>query len=184
MGERLGQILKNIHIPEDIMRQLQDSLRQDSKEMAEGTGVQRTRLEQRLSAVRRRIEQAYLDKLDGKISEEFWAARNAEWQEEADGIGIALGVLQTANPDRLLIANRFLELANKAYSLYLTRNAGEQGQLLRMVLSNCATDGVSLYPEYRKPFDLIFARAKAEEWCARRDSNSRPTAPEAAALSS
>ncbi len=44
-----------------------------------------------------------------------------------------------------------------------------------MVLSNCATDGVSLYPEYRKPFDLIFERAKAEEWCALRDSNSRPS---------
>ena len=106
---------------------------------------------------------------------EFWAARNDEWQEEANGIVLALGALQTANPDQLLTANRILELANKAYSLYLTRNAGEQGKLLRMVLSNCATDGVSLYPEYRKPFDMIFARAKAEEWCARRDSNSRPS---------
>jgi site-specific DNA recombinase len=168
-------VLKNIQIPEDAMRQLQDSLRQDSKEIREGTEIQRTRLEQRLSAVRRRIEQAYLDKLDGKISEEFWAARNGEWQEEANGIALALSALQTANPDRLLTANRILELANKAYSLYLTRNAGEQGKLLRMVLSNCATDGVSLYPEYRRPFDLIFARAKAEEWCARRDSNSRPS---------
>ena len=152
--------------------------------MQEETAAQRTRLEQRLSAVRRRMEQAYLDKLDGKISEEFWAAKNAEWQEEANGIVLALGGLQTANPDRLLTANRVLELANEAYSLYVRQNSREQGKLLRIVLSNCATDGISLYPEYRKPFDLIFERAKREEWRARRDSNSRPIAPEAIALSS
>ncbi len=178
LGERLGRILKNIHIPDDVLRQLQDSLRQDSKEIQEKTATQRARLEQRLAAVRRRIEQAYLDKLDGKISEEFWAARNAEWQEEAKGITLALEGLQTANPDRLLTANRILELANRAYSLYLRQNPSEQGKLLRVVLSNCATDGVSLSPEYRKPFDLICERAKAEEWRARRDSNSRPIAPE------
>jgi site-specific DNA recombinase len=182
--ERLGQILKNIHIPEDILQQLQHSVKQDSKQMQEETAAPRTRLEQRLSAVRRRIDQSYLDKLDGKISEEFWSAKHAEWQQEADGIALALVGLQTANPDRLLTANRVLELANKAYSLYVRQNPREQGKLLRIVLSNCATDGISLYPEYRKPFDLIFERAKREEWRARRDSNSRPIAPEAIALSS
>jgi len=33
-----------------------------------------------------------------------------------------------------------------------------------MVLSNCAIDAVSLYPTYRKPFDLIFQKAKTEGW--------------------
>jgi site-specific DNA recombinase len=141
----------------------QNSIREDSKQIREETATQRGRLEQRLSAVRRRIEQSYLDKLDGKISEEFWSAKHSEWQQEADGIALALVGLQTASPERLLTANRILELANKAYSLYLRQNPGEQGKLLRIVLSNCATDGVSLYPEYRKPFDVIFERAKKEE---------------------
>jgi hypothetical protein len=45
-------------------------------------------------------------------------------------------------------------------------------------------DAVNIYPSYKKPFDLIFARAKNEEWRARRDSNSRPSASKADALSS
>jgi hypothetical protein len=48
-----------------------------------------------------------------------------------------------------------------------------------MVLSNCAIDAVSIYPTYRKPFDLIFQRAKTEEWRAWGDSNARPLVPEA-----
>jgi hypothetical protein len=39
-----------------------------------------------------------------------------------------------------------------------------------MVLSNCAVDAANVHPVYKKPFDLIFARAKNEEWRARRDS--------------
>ena len=39
-------------------------------------------------------------------------------------------------------------------------------KLLRIVLSNCAIDAASVYPTYTKPFDMIFARAKNEEWRA------------------
>jgi len=39
---------------------------------------------------------------------------------------------------------------------------------------NCSTDGIILWPVYRKPFDMIFNRPKTEEWCARKDSNLRP----------
>jgi len=43
-----------------------------------------------------------------------------------------------------------------------------------MVLLNCSTDGVTITPTYRKPFDLIFQRAKNEEWSGREDLNLRP----------
>ena len=97
---------------------------------------------------------------------------------------MAIQGLQEAGPDQLLTAKKTLELANKAYFLYVTQNPTEQAKLLKMVLSNRKTEGVSLYPTYKKPFDLIFERAKTKEWRARRDSNSRPIAPEAIALSS
>jgi hypothetical protein len=39
---------------------------------------------------------------------------------------------------------------------------------------NCRVDGTSLYPSYRKPFDMIFQRAKNQEWSGREDLNLRP----------
>ncbi len=97
---------------------------------------------------------------------------------------MALQALNMASPDRLLTANRILELANKAYSLYLSQNASEQGKLLKLIVSNCTTDGLTLCPEYRKPFDVIFERVKTEEWRARRDLNSQPFGSKPNALSS
>ena len=67
--------------------------------------------------------------------------------------------LKSAGPERLLDGVRILELANKAYSIYLKQPTPEQAELLKLVLSNCSVDATSIHPTYKKPFDLIFARA-------------------------
>ena len=73
--------------------------------------------------------------------------------------------------DRALDAQRTFELANKAYSLDVSQNPTEKAKLLKMLLSNCSVDAVSVTPTYRNPFDMIFKRAKMEEWSGRLDSN-------------
>ncbi len=175
LAERLGQVLQDIHIPDDVLRQLQTSLTEKQQNSQTEKKAQQEKLQQRLSSVRSRIDQAYTDKLDGKISEEFWQRKTAEWQFEEQQILLAMQGLRDAGPDSLLSARRTLELANKAYFLYVTQNPAEKAQLLKMVASNCRFDGVTLYPTYRKPFDVIFERAKSKEWRALRDSNSRPS---------
>jgi hypothetical protein len=47
-----------------------------------------------------------------------------------------------------------------------------------MVLLNCSIDAVSVYPAYRKPFGMIFKRAKKQEWSSREDLNLQPPGPE------
>ena len=175
LGDRLAQIVKDIYIPDDILSQLQASLLQDQSRQGDLINEQRQRFERRLAQVSQRMDLAYQDRLDGKISEEFWLRKSQEWQQEELQIRSSLQALRTPQPERYLNASRILELANTAYSLYVRQDHAERAKLLKMVLSNCAIDAVSLYPTYRKPFDLIFQKAKTEEWRARGDSNSRPS---------
>lgn len=108
-------------------------------------GQQAERFRQRLAQLRKRLDQAYVDRLDGKITEEFWEAKSAEWQQEEQTILASLRELeQAANPERVFDRLRILELANKAHSLYVTQTPQEKAKLLRMVLSNCAVDAVSV----------------------------------------
>jgi len=106
----------------------------------------------------------------------------SEWGEEEQRIERALNTPIDSFPSRVLSAKRIIELANKAYFLYLTQKPHEQAKLLKLVLLNCSIDGVSLYPSYRKPFDIIFQRAKTKEWSGREDLNLnlRPLGPETA----
>ncbi len=54
-------------------------------------------------------------------------------------------------PSRVRQPLEVLELSKMAYSLYLERKTDEKRQLLQSLLSNCSSDGVTLYPTYKKP---------------------------------
>jgi hypothetical protein len=87
-----------------------------------------------------------MDKLDGTISAEFWQRMTAEWHMEEQQVLLAMQGLEQASTDAFLKEKRTLELANRAYFLYVSQPPSEQAKLLKMVLSNCKTDGVSLFP--------------------------------------
>jgi site-specific DNA recombinase len=172
LSGRLGGILKDIYVPDSVVADIQRSLATEMAGRADRLPAEEARLQQRLTSIRTRMDQAYLDKLDGKITAAFWERKNVEWLQEEQQVQFALaGLKQADEPARLLTASRTLELANKAYSLYLTQNPTEQAKLLRLVLLNCCIDALSVYPTYRKPFDIIFERVKNEQWSGRADLN-------------
>ncbi len=179
---RLGEPLKGLQVPPTIVSQIVQTLRTDQSRVAGKISSERTQMQARLSAIRGRMGKAYTDKLDGKIAEDFWERQMTEWRAEEQHVQMAiLGLANAETTDRAVDAQKIFELANNAYSLYISQNPSEKAKLLRMLFSNCSVDAVSITPTYRKPFDLIFQRAKKEEWSGRLDSNQRPPAPEAGA---
>ena len=164
LGDRLAVVLKDVQIPDEILARLTSSLMTDKHHQEELAKKEQERLTLRLALARRRLDQAYVDKVDGKIAEEFWQRKSAEWREEERRIISTLQTLDKPLTGRIINIARILELANQAYSLYLRQLPAERAKLLRIVLSNCTVDAVNVYPAYRKPFDLIFRRAKSEEW--------------------
>jgi hypothetical protein len=62
-----------------------------------------------------------------------------------------------------------LELATSAYGLYLHQEWSEKAKLLKAVLSNSTFTRRTLYPEYKKPFDILAKGSEFESWRALRD---------------
>jgi site-specific DNA recombinase len=183
MSERLGELLKDIQVPEAIARTIVDSLQAERGRCEAQRKEHLAAIQQRLATLRTRMDQIYEDKLDGKIEEQLWTRKQAEYREQELGLEASLSsVSKPVTQENVFTIERVFELANKAHFLYLTRNSAERGQLLKSVLLNCSTDGVTLWPQYRKPFDLIFQRARNQDWSGRADLNCRPLAPQASAL--
>ena len=179
ISDRLGELLKDIYVPEGIATQIVGALEADRQRSEVGRQEQIKGIEQRLAAVHTRMDQIYDDKLEGKIDEGFWARKQTDYREQERQLEAALSTAKASvSDDHLLTVKRIFELATKAHFLYVSRNHAERGQLLRSVLLNCDTDGINLWPVYRKPFDLIFERAKNEDWSGREDLNLRPPGPE------
>jgi len=159
IAERLGHVLQDVRIPEDVVHAIDSSLQKVHLQMQTQASQERARLENELAALHRRMHSAYADKLDGKIPESFWQRTHADWQAEEIRIkSLIAGLEEDKSREQLLNVQRILELAQHAHSLYLTRKPAEQAELLGKVLLNCSIDAVSLYPTYRKPFDMIYRR--------------------------
>jgi hypothetical protein len=172
IADRLGEPLKGLQVPPEIVSQIVATLREDQKKAQGKVSAEQTRLESRLSAIHNRMDVAYVDKLDGKIPEDFWDRKMSEWRVEEQQVKMAIdGLREAETGDRSLEAEQVFELANKAYYLYLTQNAAEKADLLRKLCSNFSVDAVNATPAYRYPFNVIFERAKMEKWSGRLDSN-------------
>jgi site-specific DNA recombinase len=79
---RLGAVLKGISVPEGVADQIVGSLRSGVDRLERERQRSLAALHQRLAAVRTRMDQIYEDKLDGKISEEFWNRKHGECREQ------------------------------------------------------------------------------------------------------
>jgi DNA invertase Pin-like site-specific DNA recombinase len=171
---RLGEVLKQIYVPEGIASQIVETLATDSDRLAGDRSSVTASIQKHLAAVRTRMDRIYEDKLDGKISDDFWNRKQSECRDRERALQLQIERSEPRDQSQILTVKKIFELASSAYSLYLTRNSTEQGQLLKSVLLNCDTDGVNIWPVYKKPFDLIFERAKSEDWSGREDLNLRP----------
>jgi site-specific DNA recombinase len=156
LADQFADIVGSIHLDREVADWIKGALKQT---LARETAHHReavSRLTRELDQVKRRMNQAYLDKLDGRITEEFWAERAAEWQAEKARITEQLARHQGGGDDGWLDAGaQMLDLAGQARDLYLRQDAANRRRLLGFVLADCMLHDGRLTPTYRPPFDIM-----------------------------
>ncbi|MFH1700270.1 MAG: ABC transporter permease, partial [Candidatus Zixiibacteriota bacterium] len=121
------------------------------------------------SGLQEKLDNCYLDKIEGRINTGFWQKQHENWITEQNAISLQIQRLETANTDYYQEGVEFLELAQGIYSHYVRQTTEEQGKLLRKLLSNCTIKDLTLYPTYTKPFNLLVEGSGSDFWLAIRD---------------
>jgi site-specific DNA recombinase len=134
---------------------------------------ERLRLQARLGQLKKWSEQAYLDKLDGTISEDQWRAHSRAWDIEIAQLTAQLESLNGNGSNILATASRILELSQKIPGLWVKQNAWEKRNLVDLLYSNCQLTGGSLSLTYKRPFNFIAEGNQTQNWRRGRDSNPR-----------
>lgn len=111
-----------------------------------------------------RLHQIYIDKIDGKVLEEFYDQCTQKWQEELSQIKESIARHENSDSNYLAQGIHILELCNRAHRLYLRQTPNERAKLLNYMLSNCILSDGSLTPIYRKPFDLLAEGLHRQNW--------------------
>jgi site-specific DNA recombinase len=120
-----------------------------------------------------RIRKMYVDKLDGRITDEMYDSLLREYKEKQAEI---LGKMQDhadADEEFYLTANITLNIAQRAKSIFESSEVEEKNQFLRYLLQNCALNGKNLEFTMVSPFNLIAQYHDDTTLRRRGDSNSR-----------
>lgn len=86
----------------------------------------------------RRIDSMYMDKLDGRIGNEFFDQKAAEFRGDQGRIMRDIETHQNANRSHIEEGVKMLELAQRAHLLFENQPPAEKRKLLDSVLSNCS----------------------------------------------
>jgi hypothetical protein len=130
-------ILDSIHIPDNIQEIILQGLRDSMKDKIAYHNDLIQQLEKQIHLLQKRIDQAYLDKLDGHITEEFWKSHSRKWLEEKEKLTAKLLATQKADTQYLDNATIILELAKRASELFKSRSAEQKRRMIDLIVSNC-----------------------------------------------
>ena len=164
LGNMLAEIVKAIYIGQEKLDWVKQALQASHREERAFHDQAINTLQAQYTRIQERLDQAYIDKLDRTITEEFWRSKSEHWRLEQQQIRIQLEAHEKANRSYFDEGVHILELANKAYSLYVAQPRHEQRRLLNTILSNCELKNGTLTATYKKPFDLLAKRLEKEDW--------------------
>ena len=121
------------------------------------------RLQREHRRIQERIDAMYMDKLDGRIDNEFFDRKAVEFRNEQSRLMRDIQAHQNANRSYIEEGVKLLELAHNAHALFESQPPLEKRKLLNFVLSNCTWKGGELTAAYRKPFDVLALAVKADQ---------------------
>lgn len=132
-------------------------------------------LQSHQTALYRRMDMIYTDKLDGHISHAFWETKNAQFKKELADTERKLAEHGKANFAYLESGVRLLEIIQNASFLYDRQQPHEQRKLLNLLLLNISLKDGNLYYDYNRPFDWIAENSDCINWWRLADSNRWPS---------
>jgi len=122
LADLLGGVVKRIEIPAELANWIAEGLRDSQRELEQTRPQSVAQLAQRQRAIQGKLDRAYEDHLDGRISATFWTRKSEEWESELAMIERELGRLSHPAPTYQATGEKILKLAKQAEFLYKRRN--------------------------------------------------------------
>ena len=171
LTEQFAELFKSLQIPQYIVEEITNTLRNSHKDKSEFHRTLLGNYQSEYQKYETRIETMYEDKLDGSITESFYDKKREEYRAKQKELSGKISRLNIADEDYYLTSEYLLQLANRAYDLFVSSEVDEKRQLLKMVLQNLKLEGKKLDFELVKPFDRIFDCSRRQLWLGNQDSN-------------
>ena len=147
----LRQLRFDDEVFEWVSTALKESCADEKREHAEAIA----RLEKERNRLQQRVDAMYIDKLDGRVSEEFYDRMRSQWRDEQARCARDIERHEQADDSYMDEGIELLKLAKDAHRLFEKQPAKEKSQMLNFLLSNCTWAHGKLSAEFKQPFDSL-----------------------------
>lgn len=172
---QLGAVFQKMLVPRKELDRIINGLKSVHEGKVEFREEQVKQLTREHEKYAKMTEALYLDKLQGRITDNEYDKYYQSFREKISGIDTRLAILQEAEDNYYITAKYVLEVASRAYDLFIGSEIEEKRQLLKLALLNLRMDGKMLRYEVIKPFDTIVQCNDSLVWLPGSDSNRQPS---------
>lgn len=152
-------ILSELHFTNEVLNWMRDALRQSAQEKKLFHDQAIEALNARYAKLQNRIDQIYLDKLDGEIEETFYRKNVTAWRSEQTDLLEKIARHQKADENYIEQGIKLLEIAMNATNIYRTGDQDQKAELLRFIMPGSLLEHDQIVPIYASPFDIIHQMA-------------------------
>jgi hypothetical protein len=161
--QKFAELLTTIHFTPEVLDWVADALQDGHSDERKAHEDAIARLQREHRRIQDRIDAMYLDKLDGRIDNDFFDRKAAEFRGEQARIMGEIEAHQGANKTYLEEGARLFALAHRAHIMFLDRPPAKKRKPLDCVVSECKWKGGELEPVYREPFGILAAAGARQE---------------------
>ncbi len=160
IDEIIIKLLKSFSISKELFDSIKSFIKEihdDKHDYQEKTEASITR---KIEQVNKRIRQAYEDKCDGTIDEDFWREINKSYHAEKTELIEALHRVNEADIRFYETCEKLLKFARNAHQMFLNGSVEDKRFITQTVLSNATYYDGNFDVELHPAFDTLFRLAK------------------------
>ncbi|MCB9694805.1 MAG: recombinase family protein [Alphaproteobacteria bacterium] len=147
--------LKQLWIEPEVLEQLREALHASHAEIVAARNREVARLQQQIGQIQQRLDRAYDDRLDGRLSIEEYERRAQGWRDDQGRLFVELDAHAGADQATMEQGIALLELATTAVRLWERQDATAKRKILSYLTLNSTYGGEGLSVVWREPFDQL-----------------------------
>jgi hypothetical protein len=155
LTREFADVLRELVIPQPILAWLGEAVLDSDRTEQAARAQTIKKLQSRHDQIQARMETMYLDKLDGRISQEFFNKQAESWRREQEALRRKIEDIEKATPAPIDQAIDILRLTSQASELFLDQSAAEQRRLLQAIMEKAAWQDGGLRTTLFEPFEIL-----------------------------
>lgn len=162
--EQLGQIFKRFQVPQEVLDEILGSLKNVHQGKIEFREQEQKKWTTEVEKYAKRKEAIYMDKIDGRITADEYDKWYRQFDEKQKYALQKVNNIQNAEDSYYLTSKYLLELANRAYELFISSEVEQRRQLIMLTLQNLTINGRIVRYDAQKPFNTILNFSDNQLW--------------------